>query len=72
MIICNCNAISDREFSKVAQNGAGSIKGCFSVLGAKPNCGRCFTSVTKIIENARPQYEQDRSFEARKTKVSVA
>ncbi|NRA86102.1 MAG: (2Fe-2S)-binding protein [Rhizobiales bacterium] len=58
MIICNCNAISDRDFKKVAENSNASIKNCFSALGKKPNCGRCFTSINDIIQNVHSEYEQ--------------
>lgn len=67
MIICNCNAISDRDFKQAAQTTDGSIKNCFSALGKKPNCGRCFHSVQNIIDNVRDDYEA-----AEKVKKSAA
>ncbi|MGL1921039.1 MAG: (2Fe-2S)-binding protein [Hyphomicrobiales bacterium] len=67
MIICNCNVISDKDFKQAAQNSDGTIKKCFSALGKKPNCGRCFTSVQNIIDDVRSDYEA-----AAKIKKSVA
>ncbi|PCI85935.1 MAG: ferredoxin [Hyphomicrobiales bacterium] len=57
MIICNCNAISDKHFKQAAEMGNGSIKKCFSAMGKKPNCGCCFSSVQNIIDTARHNYE---------------
>lgn len=67
MIICNCNAISDRDIKRVAQQGNGSIKACFTALDKKPNCGRCFSSINKIIEKVDAEYKHDA-----KVKKSVA
>lgn len=47
--------------------GHGSIKKCFSAIGEKPNCGRCFTSVQNIIDDVRGDYEV-----AQQNKKSVA
>uniref|UniRef100_A0A2A4Z9B9 (2Fe-2S)-binding protein n=1 Tax=OCS116 cluster bacterium TaxID=2030921 RepID=A0A2A4Z9B9_9PROT len=67
MIICNCNAISDKNFTQAAEMGHGSIKKCFSAIGEKPNCGRCFAGVQNIIDNVRDDYEA-----AQQIKKSVA
>ena len=67
MIICNCNAISDKNFKQAAEMGNGSIKKCFSALGQKPNCGRCFHGVQNVIDAVRADYEA-----AAQNKKSVA
>ncbi|MCJ8323239.1 MAG: ferredoxin [Rhizobiales bacterium] len=67
MIICNCNAISDKDFKKVAHYADGSIKKCFSALDKRPNCGRCFTGIQNIIDLAHADY-----IAAEKLKKSVA
>lgn len=67
MIICNCNAISEKSFKQAAQAGHGSIKKCFSALDQKPNCGCCFNGVQNIINSVSADYEA-----AAKNKKSAA
>ena len=59
MIVCSCNVLARRRILAAAQMLAtkdpfrpitpGRL---FKALGARPNCGTCFTTIRKIIADA--------------------
>jgi bacterioferritin-associated ferredoxin len=55
MIVCSCNVISDHDVRSTlnsadrAPRTAGQVYGC---LGCSPQCGRCATSIRRIMDEA--------------------
>lgn len=55
MIVCSCNVLTDNDVrSALAETDtpprtAGQVYGC---LGCSPKCGRCATSIRKIMDEA--------------------
>ena len=54
MIICSCNVLSDHDVrAAVSSDGnlrsAGQVYGC---LGCSAQCGRCATTIRKIMDQA--------------------
>ena len=41
MIICLCNAISDKVINKAIQDGAMTVWQVYEACGCKPQCGSC-------------------------------
>jgi bacterioferritin-associated ferredoxin len=54
MIICSCNVLSDQAVrtavcGEAAPRTAGQVYGC---LGCSPRCGRCVTTIRRIMDEA--------------------
>jgi bacterioferritin-associated ferredoxin len=54
MIICSCNVLSDHAVrtavsGAAAPRTAGQVYGC---LGCSPQCGRCATTIRRIMDEA--------------------
>ena len=54
MIVCSCNVISDNDVRtavKTTENvrKPGQVYGC---LGCSPQCGRCATTIRRIMDEA--------------------
>jgi bacterioferritin-associated ferredoxin len=54
MIVCSCNVLSDHDVRtavKTIENvrTAGQVYGC---LGCSPQCGRCATTIRRIMDEA--------------------
>ena len=54
MIVCSCNVFSDQDVRsavKTTENvrSAGQVYGC---LGCSPQCGRCATTIRRIMDEA--------------------
>lgn len=41
MLICLCNALSDRDVNCASEQANGSVSAVFKNLGCRPNCGQC-------------------------------
>ena len=54
MIVCSCNALSDRAIRGVVDEtgGCGRMSEVFGCLGCRPQCGRCAPTVKQIIREA--------------------
>lgn len=53
MIVCSCNALSDRAIKGVLGTGAcGGMPEIFGCLGCRPQCGRCAPTVKQIIRES--------------------
>ena len=59
MIICSCNVLSKARIAAAADGLAREAPErpvtpgrCFRALGARPQCGTCFTLVRRIIADA--------------------
>jgi bacterioferritin-associated ferredoxin len=53
MIVCSCNVLSDNQVrtavSNAAPRSAAQVYGC---LGCSPQCGRCVTTIRRIMDEA--------------------
>ncbi len=54
MIICSCNVLSDDAVRNAVSGAAaprttGQVYGC---LGCSPRCGRCATTIRRIMDEA--------------------
>ena len=53
MIVCSCNVLSDHDVrnavAKDLPRSAGQVYGC---LGCSAQCGRCATTIRKIMDEA--------------------
>ncbi len=53
MIVCSCNVLSDNEVrtavNTAAPRSAAQVYGC---LGCSPQCGRCITTIRRIMDAA--------------------
>lgn len=49
MIVCHCEAISDRTIRKAVRNGACSFQGVVRECGAGRQCGGCREAVVDVI-----------------------
>jgi bacterioferritin-associated ferredoxin len=53
MIVCSCNVLSDSQVrtavSRAAPRSATQVYGC---LGCSPQCGRCLTTIRRIMAEA--------------------
>lgn len=54
MIVCSCNVLSDQDVRSAVKatdkvRTAGQVYGC---LGCSPQCGRCATTIRRIMDEA--------------------
>ncbi|HTS40636.1 MAG TPA: (2Fe-2S)-binding protein [Xanthobacteraceae bacterium] len=54
MIVCSCNVLSDHDVRTAVRaadkvRSAGQVYGC---LGCSPQCGRCATTIRRIMDEA--------------------
>jgi bacterioferritin-associated ferredoxin len=53
MIVCSCNVLSDSQVrtavSTATPRSAAQVYGC---LGCSPQCGRCVTTIRRIMDEA--------------------
>jgi bacterioferritin-associated ferredoxin len=53
MIVCSCNVLSDNQVrtavNTAAPRSAAQVYGC---LGCSPQCGRCATTIRRIMDEA--------------------
>lgn len=53
MIVCSCNVLSDNQVrtavTTAAPRSAAQVYGC---LGCSPQCGRCATTIRRIMDEA--------------------
>lgn len=52
MYVCICNALTDKEISAAAQEGARDVDDAFQMLGAEICCGQCYCLAEEVIEYA--------------------
>jgi bacterioferritin-associated ferredoxin len=53
VIVCSCNALSDRAIKGALGTGAcGGMPEVFGCLGCRPQCGRCAPTVKQIIRES--------------------
>ena len=51
MIICICNAISDKAINSAVTNGANTPSLVYKSCGAKPQCGGCSEYIKQEINH---------------------
>lgn len=49
MIICSCNALSERCVDGAIKGGARCMKDVYACLGCAPQCGRCARSIKERL-----------------------
>ena len=50
LIICLCNAISDKVINKAIQDGAMTVWQVYQACGCKPQCGSCSDYIKNEID----------------------
>ena len=50
VIICLCNAISDKVINKAIQDGAKTVWQVYEACGCKPQCGSCSDYIKNEID----------------------
>ena len=53
MIICICNAISDKAINSAVTNGANTPSLVYKSCGAKPQCGGCTEYIKQEINQTQ-------------------
>ncbi len=51
MYVCICNALTDKELSEVAHQGARTVDDAFRMLGTEVCCGQCRCMAEDVIES---------------------
>lgn len=57
MYICLCNAITDRQIRKCAQEGACSLEDLACALGIGSACGRCKDSAAEVLRETQTRVD---------------
>lgn len=55
MIVCVCNAITEKEVRHAARQGARTPEGAYACLGCEVQCGCCLDYAQEIIEEELPK-----------------
>ncbi|WP_395667090.1 bacterioferritin-associated ferredoxin [Methylocella sp.] len=65
MIVCSCNVLSDAKIKSAIDAGDAinlrTPSAVYKCLGCSPNCGRCFKTVRKIIDDAMRAHVDSRA-----------
>jgi bacterioferritin-associated ferredoxin len=49
MYVCLCNAITDRDFRRHAEDEGRTVATIYRSLGTKPKCGKCVPYVRQLL-----------------------
>jgi bacterioferritin-associated ferredoxin len=71
MIVCHCNAVTDRTIRKVVREGAQSIRDVSAACGAGSCCGGCASGVRQIL-HTEVEARDERSLPALPLATSTA
>ncbi len=55
MIVCVCNAITEKEVREAARKGARTPEAAYDFHGFEPECGCCLDYAQEIIDEERGQ-----------------
>jgi len=55
MIVCVCNAISEKEVREAARNGARTPEAAYATYDCEPQCGCCLDYAQEIIDSEQPR-----------------
>ncbi len=50
MIVCVCQAVSDREIKKAISDGADTMRALRQHLGVATQCGQCACAVRELLD----------------------
>jgi bacterioferritin-associated ferredoxin len=50
MIVCLCNAITEKEVREATRNGARSPEAAYATFDCEPQCGCCLDYAQEIID----------------------
>jgi len=53
MVVCVCNAISERDVREAARQGASCPLRAYASMGRRPRCGQCVPFAREIINEER-------------------
>lgn len=53
MILCVCNAITEKEVRDLARAGARTPEQAYEALGHEPACGSCLSYAQQLIDESR-------------------
>ena len=53
MIVCCCNAITEREVRDLARAGARTPEEAYAALGHEPQCGSCLSYADDLMNKER-------------------
>ena len=53
MIVCVCNAISEKDVREAARNGARTPEAAYGTLDCEPVCGCCLEYAQELIDEER-------------------
>jgi bacterioferritin-associated ferredoxin len=55
MIVCVCNALTEKEVREAAQEGARTPEAAYEAYGCEPQCGCCLDYAQDIIDDELPK-----------------
>jgi len=55
MIVCVCNAITEKEVREAARKGARTPEAAYATLDCEPQCGCCLDYAQEIIDEEQPR-----------------
>jgi len=55
MIVCVCNAITEKEVREAAKDGARTPEAAYAKLGCEPQCGCCLGYAQDLIDEELPR-----------------
>ena len=55
MIVCVCNAITEKDVREAARNGARTSEAAYASLDCEPQCGCCLAYAQEIIDEEQPK-----------------
>lgn len=58
MYVCLCNALTDRDIRRAADQGHRTVECAYRSLDAEVNCGRCVPLARKLIAQQRAVCDQ--------------
>lgn len=58
MYVCVCNAVTDKDIIKAAENGASSLEDLSDELAVATCCGRCATCAKGLLRQANSHLTQ--------------
>ena len=53
MILCVCNAITEKDVRDLARAGARTPEEAYAALGHEPQCGSCLSYAQKLMDEER-------------------
>ena len=62
MLVCICNAISDRAIEDAIHQGASSFRDISKALGIGNGCGQCASYARNLIDDKLGQMQLSQSF----------